>query len=65
MPIDLLIKQIQLYNHYLSGYIKKQFGSANNEEQDSMDSDYASLINDIRDKKVDERIHELFLCKTK
>jgi len=64
MPIDLFIKQIELYNHYLSIHIKKQFEiSANKEEQE--DSDYGSLISDSKDKQMDERMHELFLCKTK
>lgn len=63
MPIDLFIKQIELYNHYLGIHIKKQF-SENKEEQEE-DSDYGSLISDNRDKQMDERMHELFLCKTK
>lgn len=63
MPIDLFIKQIELYNHYLGVHIKKQF-STNKEEQEE-DSDYGSLISDSRDKQMDERMHELFLCKTK
>lgn len=65
MPTDLFIKQIELYNHYLSSYIKKQFENTNNEKQDSsVDPDNATL-SDITDEKVDEKMHELFLCKTK
>ncbi|XP_067209133.1 HAUS augmin-like complex subunit 3 isoform X2 [Linepithema humile] len=65
MPTDLFIKEIELYNHYLSNYIKKQFGSTDKEEEDSsMDSDDATLTNDTTDEKVDKRMHELFLCKT-
>lgn len=63
MPIDLFIKQVELYNHYLAIYIKKQFGNASKKEQEE-DSDYASLINDSREKQVDERMHVLSLCKT-
>ncbi|XP_072746859.1 uncharacterized protein [Anoplolepis gracilipes] len=63
MPIDLFIKQLGLYNHYLGIYIKKHFGNANKKEQEE-DSDYASLINDSREKQVDERMHVLSLCKT-
>lgn len=65
MPIDLFIKQIELYNHYLGIHIKKQFGTNTNKEEQEEDSDYGSLINDSKDKQMDERIHELFLCKTK
>ncbi|XP_070162734.1 augmin complex subunit dgt3 [Polyergus mexicanus] len=63
MPIDLFIKQVELYNHYLAIYIKKQFRNASKKEQEE-DSDYASLINDSREKQVDERMHVLSLCKT-
>ncbi|XP_011136213.1 uncharacterized protein LOC105181263 [Harpegnathos saltator] len=63
MPIDLFIKQVELYNHYLGIHIRKQFESVNKEEQDE-DSDYASLINNSREKQVDERMHELISCKT-
>lgn len=66
MPIDLFIKQIELYNHYLSIHIKKQFGTSANKDEQEEDSDYGSLISDVsRDKQMDERMHELFLCKTK
>lgn len=66
MPIDLFIKQIELYNHYLGIHIKKQFGAGtSNKEEQEEDSDYGSLISDSKDKQMDERMHELFLCKTK
>lgn len=65
MPIDSFIKQIELYNHYLDIHIKKQFGSTNNKEEQDEDSDYASLINNSREKQVDERMHELISCKMK
>lgn len=62
MPIDLFIKQVELYNHYLSIYIKKQFGNNNKKEQEeNLD---VFLINDSREKQIDEKMHELFLCKT-
>lgn len=62
MPIDLFIKQVELYNHYLSIYIKKQFGNNSKKEQEeNLD---VFLINDSREKQVDERMYELFLCKT-
>lgn len=64
MPLDSFIKQVELYNHYLGIYIKKQFGSINNKDQDE-DSDYASLINNCREKQVDERMHELNSCRIK
>ncbi|XP_071643338.1 HAUS augmin-like complex subunit 3 isoform X2 [Temnothorax longispinosus] len=64
MPVDLFIKQIELYNHYLGIYIKKQFGTSVNKEEQEEDSDYGSLISDNRDKQMDERMQELFLCKT-
>ncbi|XP_014469896.1 PREDICTED: HAUS augmin-like complex subunit 3 isoform X2 [Dinoponera quadriceps] len=64
MPIDLFLKQIELYNHYLGIHIRKQFGNANNKEEQDEDSDYASLINNSREKQVDERMHELISCKT-
>lgn len=65
MPIDLFIKQIELYNHYLGIHIKRQFGTSGNKEEQEEDSDYGSLISDNKDKQIDERMHELFLCKTK
>lgn len=65
MPIDLFIKQIELYNHYLGIHIKRQFGANANKEEQEEDSDYGSLINDSKDKQVDDRMLELSLCKTK
>lgn len=65
MPIDLFIKQIELYNHYLGIHLKKQFGASINKEEQEEDSDYGSLISDSKDKQMDERMHELHLCKTK
>lgn len=62
MPIDLFIKQVELYNHYLSIYIKKQFGNNNKKEQEENLDIF--LIDDSREKQVDEKMHELFLCKT-
>ncbi|XP_028049801.2 HAUS augmin-like complex subunit 3 [Monomorium pharaonis] len=64
MPIDLFVKQIELCNHYLSIHIKKQFGTNSSKEEHEENSDYESLICDNKDKLVDERMHELFLCKT-
>ncbi|EFN68882.1 hypothetical protein EAG_00678 [Camponotus floridanus] len=62
MPIDLFIKQVELYNHYLSIYIKKQFeNNSKKEQEENLD---IFLINDSREKQVDERMYELFLCKT-
>ncbi|XP_032681124.1 HAUS augmin-like complex subunit 3 [Odontomachus brunneus] len=63
MPIDSFIKQIELYNHYLGIHIKKQFGSINNKEDQDEDSNYASLINNSKEKQVDERMHELNSCR--
>lgn len=65
IPLDLFIKQVELYNHYLGIHIKKQFGNTSNKEEPDEDSDYASLINNSREKQVDERMHELISCKTK
>lgn len=65
MPIDLFIKQIELCSHYLGIHIKKQFGASTSKEEQEEDSDYGSLISDNKDKLMDERMHELFLCKTK
>lgn len=64
MLTDLFIKQIELYNHYLGIHIKKQFGTNANKGEQEEDSDYGSLINDSRDKQMDERMQELYLCKT-
>lgn len=64
MPLDLFIKQVELYNHYLGIHIRKQFRSTNKEEQGE-DSDYTSLIYNNSEKHVDEKIHELSICKTK
>lgn len=64
MPIDLFVKQLELYNDYLEIYVREQFGSANKEEQNE-DSDYTSLMNDSKEKQAQERMHELALCKTK
>lgn len=62
MPIDLFTKQVELYNHYLSIYIKKQFrNNSKKEQEENLD---VFLINDSREKQVDERMYELFLCKT-
>lgn len=63
MPLDLFIKQVELYNHYLGIHIRKQFRSTNKEEQGE-DSDYTSLIYNNSEKHVDEKIHELSICKT-
>jgi len=65
MPIHLFSKQIELYNHYLGIHIKKQFGTSVNKEEQEEDSDYGSLINDSRDKQMDERMLELHMCKKK
>lgn len=64
MSTDLFVKQVELYNHYLEIYVRKQFESTNKEEQNE-DSDYASLMNDSKEKQVHEKMHELVLCKTK
>ncbi|XP_018343449.1 PREDICTED: HAUS augmin-like complex subunit 3 [Trachymyrmex septentrionalis] len=63
MPIHLFSKQIELYNHYLGIHIKKEFGTNTNKEEQEEDSDYGSLINDSRDKQMDERMLELHMCK--
>ncbi|KYQ48562.1 HAUS augmin-like complex subunit 3 [Trachymyrmex zeteki] len=63
MPIHLFAKQIELYNHYLGIHIKKQFGTSANKEHSEEDLDYGSLINDSRDKQMDERMLELHMCK--
>jgi len=65
MPIHLFSKQIELYNHYLGIHIKKQFGTSVKKEEQEEDSDYGSLINDSRDKQMDERMLELHMCKKK
>lgn len=66
MPVDLFIKQVELYNQYLDIYIKKQFGDTNKSKKEQKeDLDYASLINDSREKQLDERMYMLSLCKTK
>ncbi|XP_011637389.1 HAUS augmin-like complex subunit 3 [Pogonomyrmex barbatus] len=66
MPLDLFIKQIELYNNYLGIHIKKQFGVSTKKEEQEEDSDYESLstMNDSRDKQMDGRMQELVLCKT-
>lgn len=64
MPIDLFIKQVELYNHYLSIYIKKQFENTHNSKKEQEENLDIFLINDSREKQVDERMYELFLCKT-
>lgn len=65
MPIDLFIKQVELYNQYLDIYIKKQFDGINkSKKEQEEDSDYASLINDSREKQLNERMYMLSFCKT-
>ncbi|KAG7203155.1 hypothetical protein KM043_010274 [Ampulex compressa] len=65
MPIELFIKQMELYNDYLHVHINRQFGNSNNDKDEHMvDSDYASFINDRKDKRMDEKIQELMLCKS-
>jgi len=64
MPMDLFVKQIELYNHYVEIYVRREFGNTNKQLQDE-DSDYTSLMNDSREKQVHEKMHELALCKTK
>lgn len=65
MPVDLFIKQMELYNHYLGIHINKQFGTGANTKEEQEDSDYGSLINDSKNKQMDEKMHELLLCKAK
>lgn len=69
MPIDLFIKQVELYKHYLGIYIRKQFESnSSSKEEPNEDSDYASLINNSRvsnKQQVDDRMNELISCKMK
>lgn len=65
MPLELFIKNIELYNHCLDVYIKRQFGNTSKEEQ-STDSNYVSLIDNNKEKSIDnEKLQELALCKTK
>jgi len=63
--MDLFIKQIELYNHYVEIYVRKEFGNTNQKEEQNEDSDYTSLMNDSREKQVHEKMQELALCKTK
>lgn len=65
MPLELFIKKIELYNHYLDVHIKRQFSNADKEEQ-NVDSNYVSLINNSQEICMDnERLQELSLCKAK
>ncbi|KAL0113539.1 hypothetical protein PUN28_012598 [Cardiocondyla obscurior] len=64
MPIDLFVKQIKMYRHYLGILIKNQFEIIDNKEEQEEDSDYGSLISDSREKQMDDRMHELLMCKT-
>ncbi|XP_043510099.1 HAUS augmin-like complex subunit 3 isoform X1 [Frieseomelitta varia] len=63
MPLELFIRNIELYNHYLDIYIKRQFGNTSKEEQKT-DSDYVSLIANNKEKTIDnEKLQQLTLCK--
>lgn len=64
MPIDSFLKEIEIYNHHLNSHIRKLFGNSNTEEQEH-ESDCASLINNSKEKQMDEKMRELSLCKTK
>lgn len=65
MPLELFIKKIELYSHYLDVHIKRQFGNAYKENQEK-DSNYVSLINGSKEKHMDnEKLQELMLCKVK
>lgn len=65
MPLELFIRNIELYNHYLDVYIKRQFGNTSKEEQKT-DSNYVSLIDNNKEKTIDnEKLQQLTLCKTK
>ncbi|XP_076391699.1 HAUS augmin-like complex subunit 3 isoform X2 [Megachile rotundata] len=64
MPLKLFIKKIELYNHYLNVYIEQQFKDVH-EEKETTDSNYVSLINNSKEKCIDnERLLEL-LTKAK
>ncbi|KOC65373.1 hypothetical protein WH47_09952 [Habropoda laboriosa] len=64
MPLELFIKKIELYNCYLDVHINWQFENAHKEDQTS-DSNYVSLINNSKEKCMDnEKLQELKLCKT-
>lgn len=63
MPLKLFIKKIELYNHYLNVYIEQQFENVH-EEKETTDSNYVSLINDNKEKCIDnEKLLELLVCK--
>ncbi|CAL7938752.1 unnamed protein product [Xylocopa violacea] len=73
MPVELFIKKIELYNHYLDVHIKQQFENMHNKEEEEeeeiaeeeTDSNYVSLTENSNEKRIDnEKLQELALCKT-
>ncbi|CAK9821471.1 hypothetical protein ANTRET_LOCUS192 [Anthophora retusa] len=64
MPLELFIKKIELYNCYLDVHINWLFENTHKEDQ-TPDSNYISLINNSKEKCLDnEKLQELKLCKT-
>lgn len=63
MPLESFIKKIEMYSHYLDVHIKRQFENISENEQ-KIDSNYVSSINDNKEKDIDNR-QELTLYKTK
>ncbi|XP_076639762.1 uncharacterized protein LOC143351766 isoform X1 [Colletes latitarsis] len=64
MPLELFIKKVELYKYYLDVHEKRQFGNVNNGDQEK-DSDYVSLVNESKEKHIDnEKLQELMQCKT-
>lgn len=64
MPLELFVKKVEMYNHYLDVHIERQFKNSHKEEEEKSDSNYTSLINDSQEKRVDnEKLQELGLCK--
>ncbi|XP_053980951.1 HAUS augmin-like complex subunit 3 [Hylaeus volcanicus] len=64
MPLELFIKKIELYNHYLGIHIRQQFENGYKDSQEK-DSNYVSLIDKSKEKHMDyEELQELMHFKT-
>ncbi|XP_043278045.1 HAUS augmin-like complex subunit 3 isoform X2 [Venturia canescens] len=61
VPLDIFIKQMDIYNEYLGIYVKRHFGG---KVEQAVDSDYDSLMEDVKYQCYNEKIHELLSCQT-
>lgn len=64
MPLELCKNQTEMYINYLSAYIKRHFGN-NTKDEHTNDSDYDTFMEDSRDRRGEDMLHELSSCLRK